>query len=362
MRSRVRFPTLLAIIALAFAAIMPAMATGPIDVYLLIPATLGDKGFNDSAKAGLDMIAARYGSQVTTRYTELGTDTAKHAPALEDAGAEGYEIVLCSNAVRNALMDIAPRYPKTLYVMYDGWIDGDIPNVYSIQYRNSEAGYLAGALAGLMAKTTKSQGAAGEATIGFVGGRDIGGINDFLVGYIAGARKVDPGVRVVTSYVNSFTDTAKAKDQALVQYSAFGAAVIYHAAARAGLGVFEAAVERGAYAIGVDTDQAALFGKEPQKAQVILSSTLKRVDMSLLNAVRRYMEGEKLGGRKVWMGAAEGAIALAPYAGAVPQTVKKELEALLVSIKGGSVQIPSALEMSYDAIASMRESVAPRRK
>ena len=142
---------------LAIAMAVPvAAAPATTSVFLLISGSLGDKGFNDSAKAGLDMIKAKYGSKVTTKYTELGSDTAKYAPSLEDAGAEGYSIVFCSNNFRSAVQEISARYPKTLYVMYDGWVEGDIKNVYSVQYKNSEAGYLAGVLAGTMTKLSGS--------------------------------------------------------------------------------------------------------------------------------------------------------------------------------------------------------------
>jgi basic membrane protein A len=345
-------------VALAVLAALPLAAQAkPASVFLLISGSLGDKGFNDSAKAGLDMIKAKFGDKVSVKYTELGADTAKYAPSLEDAGAEGYTIVLCSNNFNNAVSEVAARYPKTLYVMYDGWIAGDIGNVYSIMYKNSEAGYLAGALAGIMTQAKGDAKLNAENVIGFIGGRDITGINDFLVGYIAGAQKVDPAVKIVYNYVNSFTDTAKAKDQALIQFGTYKCDVVYHAAGRAGLGLFDAAAETGKYAIGVDTDQASLFGNEPAKSALILTSTMKRVDLTLFNAVDRALAGESLGGKKVYVGAAEGVIAYAPFNKAVPASVQRQLEAVIADIKAGKAKIPSAFSMTADEINKLRDSV-----
>jgi len=347
------------LIVLAAMMLFPATAQTPkkANVFLLISGSLGDKGFNDSARAALDLIKQKYGANVTVKYTELGTDVAKFAPSLEDAGAEGYDVVFCSNNFNSAVQEVAPRYPKTLYVMYDGWINGDIGNVYSVQYKNSEAGYLAGALAGLMTKYTTDPKINANNVIGFVGGRDITGINDFFVGYIAGAQKLNPAIKIIYNYVNSFTDTAKAKDQALVQYKSYNADIVYHAAGRAGLGVFDAAVETGKYAIGVDTDQASLFGNEPKKADLILTSTMKRVDLTLYQAFEKFMNGEKLGGKKVYVGAAEGVIAYAPFNKAVPASIKAELEKLQADIRAGKVTIPSAFSMTADEINKMRDSV-----
>ena len=157
--------------------------------------------------------------------------------------------------------------------------------------------------------------------------------------------------------MNSFTDTAKAKDQALIQYKSYNADIIYHAAGRAGLGVFDAAVETGKYAIGVDTDQASLFPNEPKKAELILTSTMKRVDLTLYQAFEKFMNGEKLGGKKVYVGASEGVIAYAPFNKAVPASIKTELENLQKDIRAGKVSIPSAFSMTAEEINKMRDSV-----
>lgn len=337
----------------------PAFSAGSqqIKIFLLISGSLGDKGFNDSAKAGLDLIKAKYGDKVTVKYTELGADTAKYAPSLEDAGDEGYDIVFCSNNFNSAVSEVSARYPKTLYVMYDGWIAGDVANVYSIMYKNSEAGYLAGALAGIMTQSKGDDKLNAENVIGFIGGRDITGINDFLVGYITGAKQVDPSVKIIYNYVNSFTDTAKAKDQALLQFGTYKADVIYHAAGRAGLGLFDASVETGKYAIGVDTDQSALFGNDPAKSALILTSTMKRVDLTLLGAVDQVMAGAKLGGKKVYLGVVEGVIAYAPFNKAIPAATQKKLETVIADVKAGKVSIPSAFSMSAEDINKLRDSV-----
>lgn len=350
----------LLVASLALMATNPLMAADkPLNIFLLISGSLGDKGFNDSAKAGIDMIKAKYGAAVTVKYTELGTDAAKYSPALEDAGAEGYDIVICNNNFNNALQDVAPRYPDTLYVMYDGWIPGNVDNVYSIQYKNSEAGYLAGVLASSMTTLKGDSRINSDPIIGFVGGRDLTGINDFLVGYVAGAQKILPKVKVVSNFVNSFTDTAKGKDQALVQYGTYKADVIYHAAGRAGLGVFDAAVESNKYAIGVDTDQAALYANDPAKSGLILTSTLKRIDLTLAGVVDKVKSGAKLGGQKVFLGINEGVIGYASFNKAIPAATQKVLDAAVAEVKTGKVKIPSAYTMTADEILKLRDSVNP---
>ena len=121
-------------------------------------------------------------------------------------------------------------------------------------------------------------------------------------------------------------------------------------------------METNKYAIGVDTNQAALFATEPAKANLILTSTMKRVDLTLFQAVSAFMEGKKLGGQKIYVGAAEGAIAYAPFNSAVPAALQKELEKVQNEIKAGSVKIPSAFTMSAEEINKLRDSVNAAKK
>ena len=59
----------------------------------------------------------------------------------------------------------------------------DKPNVSSIVFKEHEGSYLVGILAAMASKSGK---------VGFVGGMDIPLINDFFVGYEAGAIWANP--------------------------------------------------------------------------------------------------------------------------------------------------------------------------
>ena len=67
-----------------------------------------------------------------------------------------------------------------------------------------------------------------------------------------------------------------------------GADIVYHAAGKSGLGVFDAAAAAGdgKWAIGVDSDQY-LTAAEDQKPH-ILTSMLKRVDVAVFDYVKAF--------------------------------------------------------------------------
>lgn len=281
-------------------------------VMLLIPGTLGDKSFFDSAYNGLKMIEENYGAKVG--YIEMGLDQTKFAPTFEDVIDEGWDIIITGGQqVSATLTEIAESYPDQNFVLYDESVDydsGDYSNVYSITYRQNEGAYVAGVLAALVTNSENMDKSNEDNVIGFVGGFDIPLINDHLVGLIEGALSVNPEIKVGIGYANSFTDASKGKEVGLNLYNS-GADIIYQAAGGAGLGVFDAAKESDYYAIGTDSDQASLFANDEDKANAILTSMMKRVDVSLNLVIGRYIsEGTLPFGQAESFGMAEDCIEL----------------------------------------------------
>ena len=254
-----------------------------VNVKLLVTGALGDKGINDSANAGAEKIEEQFGDKVDVEVVEMGFDQTKFEPALIDASESDADVIITGGwDMKEHVENTAEQYPDKKYLIYDTDVNYDeynLENVYSMTYRQNEAGFLAGTLAALVT-TSDMELANEEKVIGFVGARDTSAvINDFLVGYIEGAQFVDKDIKVEVAYVGSFTDTAKAKELTLAQYSN-GADVVFTSAGPASAGSVEAARDSKKYVIGVDSDQALAYeGKEEQK--YIISSALKRVDNSL---------------------------------------------------------------------------------
>jgi basic membrane protein A len=233
--------------------------------------------------------------------------------------------------------------------------------VYSIEYSQNEASFLAGAL-GAMVTTSTMPLANKQKVIGFLGGMDIPVINDFLVGYIEGARYIDPAVKVAISYIGSFDDSAKGKEMALAQYS-LGADIGYNVAGQAGLGQLDAAKDVKRYAIGVDSDQAAIFAtSDPGKAKLITTSVLKRVDNSILRAIQMHVKGTAPYGQKETLGFADMCVGLAKndiYNELVPAEIKAKLEEIEKKIVAKEIKVGTAFGMSDKDKDKLRNSVKP---
>lgn len=336
-------------------------------VAFLVSGTLGDKSFFDSAKAGMDRIGKELGCDVKT--VEMGTDPSKWEPTLTDYSGQAYDLIIVGTwQMQEQLSNVAPKFPNKKYVIFDTTLDytkdpaKKYENVYSVMYKQNEGSYLAGVLAALVTSSTLPQ-ANDKKIIGFLGGQDIDVINDFLVGYIEGARSVLPDVKVAISYVNSFTDPTKGKEMSLAQYDS-GADIGFNVAGGSGLGQLDAAKEKNKYAIGVDSDQAMLFkDTDPVKANLTLTSMLKRVDNSLFRAVKFWLEGKLTFGKAETLGLTDDAVGLSEnefYMKNVPADIQAKIKEAKAKIANGTIKVGTAFGMDKKALEDLKNSVKPQ--
>jgi len=332
-------------------------------IVLIVNGALGDKSFFDSANHGMELIKAKYGDDVETRVLEVGDDATKWEPALLDVSEQDYNIIIGGTySLSETLGEVAKQYPDKKYILFDASLpfeEGGFENVYAINYKQNEGSYLGGLLAADLVKSGKL---GADGALGFLGGMDIPVINDFLVGYIAGAQSVTPDIKVAVSYAGSFTDAAKGKELSLAQYRA-GVVLGFNAASQAGLGQLSAAKETGKYALGVDSDQEAIFAEsDPGIASQVVSSVLKNVDVSLLSAYDRIKEGTLPWGSVEALGLKEGAVGLVETGNfaklASPETVAA-INAAKEKIAAGEIEVPTAFGMTTEALNALRDSVRP---
>jgi len=334
-----------------------------VKVVLLVNGTLGDKSFFDSANAGMEIIKNELGCE--TKVIEMGTDPSKWEPTLVDVSGQDWDLIICGTwQMTENLEKVAPQFPDKKYIIFDTTVDYSkykLDNVYSILYSQNEGSYLAGALAA-MVTTSDLPKANEEKIIGFLGGMNIPVINDFLVGYIEGAESIEPDIKVAISYVEDFSNPAKGKEMALAQYE-MGADIGFNVAGGSGLGQLDAAKEKGRYAIGVDSDQAMLFkDSDPEKADLILTSMLKRVDNSLVRAVKLYLDGKLTFGKAETLGLKEEAVGLAEnefFTKNVPEEMRAKLEDIRAKIQSGEIKVSTAFGMDEETLKALKDSVRP---
>ncbi len=283
----------------------------------------GDKSFNDAAWAGIE--SAQREAPFEARVYEPSSAEERET-ALRMLAASGFDLVIGVGFVFTADVDAVARdYPRVRFSCVDYALhDARPPNVEALEFRDEEGSFLVGAAAGLASKTK---------VVGFVGGMKSPLIERFATGYSRGVRETCADCTVRSAFVGgtpeAFRDPVRGRLIAASQI-ALGADVVYHAAGATGRGVFEAAREGHAMAIGVDRDQ---FDEAPD---VMLTSMLKRVDVAVADAIRSARKAEPPRG-VVALGVAEGGVDWVhegPHARHLDATVVARVSALAASLRG----------------------------
>lgn len=286
---------------------------------------LGDRSFNDLAWEGLKRSMTELGVGGT-----LGepADHAEDGAYLDLYAREGYDLVVAVGyLMKSKLERVAPRHPDTWFLLIDETLD--LPNVRSYAFREEEGSFLVGALAAMKSKT---------GVVGFVGGLPVPLLKKFLAGYTRGAKHVRPDIRVLSSWVGSFSDPVTGKEKALRQHGR-GADVVFQAAGASGNGVIRAAAEEGFFAIGVDANQNDMA---PGR---VLTSMRKKVEEAVFRTARDLAEGRMSGGVRN-VGLAEGMLgwALDEHNRAlVTPEMERRVEELSAKIVKGEIRVPAQL-------------------
>ena len=298
---------------------------------------LGDKSFNDGAYAGLQMGKDNLG--VDPRIVESKQQT-DYVPNLTGLAEDGSQLVFAVGfLMAEAVMEAASYNPNTYFAGIDIFAGDDAPsNFQGISFNEHEAAYLAGIVAGYMTKeyASASDKLNDDNVLGVVLGMFIPPVEKFEVGFMAGARSVNPEVEIISVTSGSFVDQAKGKEAALAMIKQ-GADIVFHAAGLTGLGAINACKEEGVMAIGVDVDQNNVA------PDTVLTSAEKKIVQATYLTIESVVNGTFTGGNKFY-GIKEDAVGISSFHSfdsIVPQAVKDAVAQATADMKAGKVKVPT---------------------
>ena len=250
----------------------PASANGQFKVALLTPGPISDQSWNGGAYQGLMRIKDSLGAQVSHIQTKTPAEFEEN---FRQYGSQGYTLVFGHGfEFQDAAKRVAPEFPKTIYVTTSGTTAG--PNLAGMTFGFADASYLAGVLAASMTKTNK---------LGAIGGTELPPVVESFRAFQKGARDVNPGIEIVTSYIGNWDDVSAGKEQALAQI-AHGVDVIFQNADAAGLGVFQAArQQKRALIIGSNSNQNSVA------PDITLGSVVIDLPLAFLTVAREVKAG-----------------------------------------------------------------------
>jgi basic membrane protein A and related proteins len=247
---------------------------------------LNDRSFNFLANKGLEDAESQLGTQGRVFISKSNGD---YIPNLTTAAQQQEDLTVSVGFLMgDATATVATKFPKNQFAIIDfsaSALKGKPQNVEGLLFKEQEAGYLVGYLAGLWAKDNNAT------TVSSVGGQKIPPVDHYIAGFQKGAKDANPSIKTLNGYSQDFVDQAKCKEIALDQISQ-GSKVVFQVAGQCGLGALDAAKEKGVQGIGVDADQSYL-------GPHILTSALKKVDVAVFDAIKRAGAGDFKGGTDV---------------------------------------------------------------
>jgi len=295
---------------------------------------LDDRSFNFLANKGLERAESELGAEGRVVVSKSEAD---YVPNLTTLAKQDYDLVIAVGfLMANAIEKVAARYRDLNFAIID-YSQDEIPskpkNVRGLLFKEQEAGYLVGYLAGLLTKAE----AGSKQVIGSVGGQKIPPVDRYIAGYQAGAKKANPQIKTLNGYSQDFVDQAKCKEIALDQMSQ-GAHVVFQVAGQCGLGALSAAKEKNMWGIGVDADQSYLGSH-------IATSALKKVDVAVFQTIQQVQDGSFNGGEDTVFDIGSGGVGIGKIAAPVSADVVAQVKRVQDEIAAGKVSdIPDSVK------------------
>ena len=299
---------------------------------------IDDKSFNATAWKGIQDAEKEMGIEAKYLESQQQTDYEKNINAFLEEGCD--LIVTVGFLLGDATAAAAQANPDQKFSIVDFAYDPTIDNVLGQVFDTDEAAFLAGYLAAGVSKTGK---------VGTYGGIQIPTVTIFMDGFAMGVDDYnqqkgtnvevlgwDPAAQtgLFTGNFESLDDGRNLGESLMDE----GADVIMPVAGPVGLGTAAAVQERGGvYIIGVDSDWTQT---SPQFSDITLTSVLKKMDVTTMEAIKMAKDDTFAGG--VIVGTLENTgVDLAPFHeldSMVSADLKAELETIRAEIIDGSIQ------------------------
>lgn len=226
-----------------------SVSDGKIKIGLIVESTIDDKGWCQAMHDGIMQANKELGGIIEYNYTEK-MKPVDAGSAIRKYISQGYKIIIAHGAqYKNIVLETAEEYPDISFAF---GTSGEIgpKNVFTYMPESEETGYLSGIIAGL---TTKVK------ILGVVGPVDGGDAARYNRGFVLGAKKVCPDVKILVAHTGSFSDVVKAGEIAQSQIAS-GADVL-SGSAQQSLGALRAVAEykdKNVFWVGQDTAQLTI--------------------------------------------------------------------------------------------------------
>lgn len=297
---------------------------------------LSDKSFNATSWQGVldaqnDKSLCVQGKAIESNQP---TDYATNMQTFVD---QGYDMVVAVGFLMgDDTLAEAKKNSKTKFAIVDNAYTPDQSppaNLVGLVFKEDQAGFIAGALAGYMTKSN---------TVGQVLGLKIPPVQRYAEGYKAGLAYANPKGKVLEVYQGAADgapfnnpDWGKARATDMI---AQGADVVFGAGGNTGNGALLGALAKNVACIGVDTDQYLSY---PQADPCLMTSAEKKLATAVKTAVTDMVKNQWPSGNLLTFDASNQGVGISPYHdwdSKIPADVKTKITDIETKLASGSLQ------------------------
>jgi basic membrane protein A len=332
--------TILMALSMVVAACGPAAPAEPAEECALKVGMVSDIGgiddasFNENTWKGVEDAEAELG--ICGQFIESQAQ-ADYEKNITEFAEQDYDLIITVGfLLGDATAKMAEQYPDINFAIVDYAYSPGIPNVQGIVFATDEAAFLSGYLGAYWADTQDPD----DPQCGYVAGMQIPTVEIFVAGHDAGIKYYNEQHGANVQWKGVYVGDFEAPDEGKIQGESLideGVDVIYGIGGKTGNGGLTAAKERGLWGVGVDVDQ---YYTLPNEKDVLLTSTMKRLDNAVFGTIEGLLEGEFAGG-SVYLGTlSNSGVGLAPFhdfQDQIPEDIAKELNEITLGLIDGSI-------------------------
>ncbi len=295
---------------------------------------IDDASFNQNTWEGVEMAEAELG--VCGEFIESQAQ-ADYEKNITEFAEQGYDLIITVGfLLGDATAKMAEEYPDVNFGIVDYAYDPGIPNVQGIVFATDGAAFLTGYLGAYWAHTQDPD----DPQCGYIAGMQVPTVEVFVAGHDAGIKYYNEQHGANVQWKGVYVGDFEAPDEGKIQGESLideGVDVIYGIGGKTGNGGLTAAKERGVWGVGVDVDQ---YSTLPNEKDILITSTIKRLDNAVFGTVESLIEGTFAGGG-VYVGTlTNGGVGYAPFhdfEDQIPDEIVQELEAIQQGIIDGTI-------------------------
>lgn len=294
----------------------------PKSMALLLSGPANDQGWNAVAVGGLEATAEKFGLETTIMENVQIADTES---AYRQLAADGYDIIIGHGyQFGEPAAKISAEFPDQYFLATEAASESE--NMASYVMACEQGAYIMGLLSASMSESN---------VIGVVGGFEQPSITKELEAFKLAAKTVNPDIKVLEVYINSFVDTNLGYEAAMTMIDQ-GADVVYHVANQAGNGVLKACEEKDILCCGNSFDQNSIAPNH------VLASTIYNMDQVMITAVSSILDDTFKGG--VYnLGMDKNVVEISGYhdlEDSIPQEVRDLIADNIAKITSGELEVP----------------------